>query len=759
MMIFLASPAIPLIFIEQYYGSNVHFQQAKKGEALFQQGKFKQALMVLEKCMFSISTDNPLFVPVKAYMSISWQKIGQYQKSFQEISSAFEKIDHMDHFNKAMVLNVLGGIKLLNRDKQSSEKLWKKALHLSEKIKNKFLMASVLNNIANGHALSKRNTLALSEYKSALAQLENMQSTLKCVILINMIRLELKNSDPGFTNLLAEKVHACIKKMPNAYDKAIYLMSLNALLQKMPLISVNDTLISMQRMHSIINQALSIGKQLNNNAIISSALGESAQLFEKQKNYPEALQLTRKAVFFAGKNYPETLYQLQWQLGRIFESMEKTKEAISLYQQSIDTMESFQHAFFMGYHNSDTIYKQKVKPVYYGYVSLLLKSYDDSGTLPTVTLKTAIKTIEQLKQAEIKNHFKDECINYYDKPSVIPDRMPEKTALFYPFSLSDRLILLTIMPQGITYKSVPVSQKKLEKWIQSLKKRFDLRTYSKLRFNKYAKDLYDWFIFPVEKDLEQQDINTIFIAAEGILQTIPFSALLDKKTNKYLMEKYAIAILPSISFINKTQQSVRSNLQKRALICGLTQARQGFATLKGIETQLKDIQRIIGGTMLINDKFTTLNLIKEFQYSTPDIIHIITHGNVGNTPDDIYLLTYNGRLSLNNLAAIIHSGIFREKPLDLLTLGACQTAIGDERFALGLAGIAFKTGAQNVIATLRPVEKNATNNLMKQFYKNCASMNFSNKAIALQKAQINLYHSEKYAHPVFWSPFILLGNG
>jgi filamentous hemagglutinin family protein len=756
---YLASPAIPLTIVEKYYGSNISFQHEKNGEHLFQQGNFNQALFVWKKCMSTVAVDSTLFMPIKTYMSIAYQKTGQYQKSFLEIPTDDNYLEQMDNFNKAMALNMKGEIELLNRDKQSAITSWEKAIQHANETKNKFLIATVKNNLANVYELSDRHAEAVLKYESALADLERNRSFLKCVILLNLIRSKLTTNDHGFINLLAEKTHACIQKLPNTYHKAFYLLSLSSLLQKMFPLNRNDNFISTNKMHSIINQALSIGKEINNNAIISSALGLSGQLFEKQKNYSEALRLTRQAVFFARKNYPETLYQLQWQIGKRYESMGNTQEAINLYQQSIETMESFQYAFFMGYHNSELFYKEKVKPVYYGYVNLLLRSYEASGSLPLTTLKSAIKTIEQFKTTEIQNHFKDECINYLDKPIEIPEKMAEKTALIYPFSLSDRLVILTILPQGIQYYVKKISQKKLKKWIQRLDKRLDYRTYSVLRFNKYAHDLYDWLIRPMEKDLVMQNIKTIYISAEGKLQTIPFCALRDSKTDQYLMEKYAIAILPSISYINDAQETINSNRQRRILLCGLTQSRKGFSAIKGGASQLKDIQQYVGGKILINKDFTTHNFKKEFQASTPDIIHILTHGNVGNTPEDIFLLTYNGQLSLHHLETIIHSGVFRETPLDLLTLGACQTAIGDERFALGLAGIAFKTGAQNVIATLRPVEKNATTFLMTEFYKKCAAMNFSNKSIALQKAQSELLRSKKYSHPIFWSPFILLGKG
>ncbi|NIM27575.1 MAG: CHAT domain-containing protein, partial [Gammaproteobacteria bacterium] len=58
-----------------------------------------------------------------------------------------------------------------------------------------------------------------------------------------------------------------------------------------------------------------------------------------------------------------------------------------------------------------------------------------------------------------------------------------------------------------------------------------------------------------------------------------------------------------------------------------------------------------------------------------------------------FVLTYDGRLDMDDLEYAMSMTTFREQPIELLTLSACQTAAGDDRAALGLAGIAVKAGA------------------------------------------------------------------
>ncbi|KPA14147.1 hypothetical protein MHK_005646, partial [Candidatus Magnetomorum sp. HK-1] len=421
------------------------------------------------------------------------------------------------------------------------------------------------------------------------------------------------------------------------------------------------------------------------------------------------------------------------------------------------TLERLQYAFFMGYHRDDLAYDQKVKPVYYGYVDLLLQLHDSKHRVSSDDcLKTAVDIIEKLKKTEIQNYFKDECITYQDEYTEIPKKMPDQTALIYPLPLKDRLVLLTILPDGLAYYTIDIDQCNLYKWVNRLLDRFDYRNYRKRRFDKYAKDLYDWLIRPIEADLALQKIQTILFAPEGKLLSLPFSALKDRETNQYLIEKYALSLIPAISLIK--QKALQQQTHKKALLCGLTVSRQGFSALKDVKLQLKDIHGFIGGKIMMDKDFSIHNFEKEVSNHTQNIIHIATHGNVGNSPDDIYLLTYTNRLSFPKLKKIMFPGVFRESPLELLTLSACQTAKGDERTALGLAGIALKTGAQSVIGSLRPIEINATSLFMTSFYQEWKLVNFTHKAKAFQKAQIKILKQKQFAHPVFWASFILTGN-
>ncbi len=99
------------------------------------------------------------------------------------------------------------------------------------------------------------------------------------------------------------------------------------------------------------------------------------------------------------------------------------------------------------------------------------------------------------------------------------------------------------------------------------------------------------------------------------------------------------------------------------------------------------------------------------------------------------------------------------KPIELLVLSACQTASGDKRATLGLAGLALRSGASSTLASLWSVNDESTANLMSEFYRQLTEPNqFISKAEALRQAQLSMLKNPLYDHPYFWASFVLVGN-
>jgi CHAT domain-containing protein len=137
---------------------------------------------------------------------------------------------------------------------------------------------------------------------------------------------------------------------------------------------------------------------------------------------------------------------------------------------------------------------------------------------------------------------------------------------------------------------------------------------------------------------------------------------------------------------------------------------------------------------------------------------LATHGQFSSNAADTFIVTWDQKVNVKEFDQLLRSRTReKEQAIELLVLSACETASGDNRAALGLAGAAIRSGARSTAATLWRVNDESTAIFMAEFYKQLASSKTS-KAEALRNAQLTLLKNRDYQNPYFWAPFVLVGN-
>ncbi len=237
-----------------------------------------------------------------------------------------------------------------------------------------------------------------------------------------------------------------------------------------------------------------------------------------------------------------------------------------------------------------------------------------------------------------------------------------------------------------------------------------------------------------------------------MLRVVPFAALNDG--THFLVDRYATAIAPSLKLVAPEPLSASSGT---ALILGISNSVDGYVRLPNVPHELAEVHAIEGGDVLLDNAFTRAQFASELKSGRYDIVHIASHGQFGDDPSRTFVLAFDGKLTMDALESDIKYGPPRENPLELLILSACETASGDDRAALGLAGVALKAGARSALATLWYINDVASGELVTDFYKALQSGHMS-KAQALRAAQLELAADPRFAHPAYWAPFLLIGN-
>ncbi|GAB4302754.1 MAG: hypothetical protein Fur0025_43720 [Oscillatoriaceae cyanobacterium] len=499
---------------------------------------------------------------------------------------------------------------------------------------------------------------------------------------------------------------------------------------------------------SLLTQAADTARSMGDDRATAYALGMRGSLYEKLQQYSRAEMDTIEALNLAPKYLaPDIAYQFLWQAGRISKARGNVEDSIGYYTEAVETLQSIRTDLVAISSDAQFDFRAQVEPVYRELVGLLLQPGRKDEQAKLIKAR---QLIESLQLAELDNFFKDACLN---TQAALVDEIDPTAAVLYPIILEDRLEVILALPgQPLRHYSTKISKPEIEKIVSDIRATLTNRR-RQIRLEP-LQTAYNWLLRPIEQDLANSNIKTLVFVPDGGLRNIPLTALYDGE--RYLVEKYSVAIAPGLQLVDPKPLD-RSQLQLIAV--GLTEARQGFTALPGVGQEFQRIGEQIPTKVLLNDAFTQSNFQQQLKTFPFPVIHIGTHGEFSSKAEDTFILTWNDRINVNELDELLRGDIQQRGAgtIELLVLSACKTAAGDDRAALGLAGVAVRAGARSTVASLWSVSDEATAELMSRFYHELTHSQVT-KAEALRRAQEAVLQNPNFAHPYFWSAFVMVGN-
>jgi CHAT domain-containing protein len=599
--------------------------------------------------------------------------------------------------------------------------------------------------------------LSVSEYDSAITALTQAQQALTTPtskkinlrININLAHALIENKVKDGLEERLQSIDDDVKKLSDSKEKAELYLSLGRLYQ-----TAQKTLRFPSqwraKAYEAYRQAYILAKKTNDPLLFSYANGFVGQLYEEEHRLDEAMQYTRRAIFKAQTAQAnDSLFKWEWQAARLLKAENKTFEALQTYRQAIETLQKVRLSLLL---SAKSNFQRYIAPVYYQYIDLLLSqaATQSNSKLQAQLRQEAINALENYKIAEVEDYFQSACVDsdVDDTPIFMVD---PHTAVIYPIILKDRLEILVALKDNIVQFINPIDSARFIETVRQFRIKVE-NPRLQSDYLQYAQALYDWLIKPIEPTLREQKITNLMFIPDGPLRSIPMSALHDGK--QFLVEKFTTASTPSLSLTHITPASRAST---KVLVNGVTKAVQGYDALPSVNIELDRISRMYPAVTLKDEQFLINRAEHELAQGDYSMVHIATHGEFSSDYRNSYLLTYDNKLTMSELEKTIGVRKYEEQPLELLVLSACQTAVGDDRAALGLAGVAIKAGARSAVATLWFINDEATSRLMTEFYHQLKTPTIT-KAKALQNAQLTLINSQNRNHPYYWAPFILLGN-
>ena len=732
-------------------------RQIKIGLELFQRGDFEQSALSWTEAaqLYERSGEKRRQSEALVYLSQANQALGRYKEAGKNLDVALSLAEKAgDRTQVASVLGALGNLYIATGPEDAALKNLTEGLRIAKELNNQDLSATILNNLGNLLTAQKKYPEAIAAYNesAALAKSRNNR-VLAGKALINAATASMQNKQYKEAKALLDNALDEIRALEPSHDKASGLITIGLayddLRSRLP--DLKDSLLLLA--HQTFTEAGTISDSIGDRRTSSYAWGYLGKLYEDERRYDEALQLTRRATFAAQQiNAPESLYRWEWQTGRLLTKQGNIDDAIGAYRRAVRSLQSIRPELSASYGAPQTSFRETMGPLYFELVDLLLQRgqalRDPNQVAPY--LIEARDTVELFKAAELRDYFRDDCVDTALSKVTKLDVVAKTTVIIYPILLPDRTELLIGLPTGLKQVSVPVGMETITQEVREFRRKLEKRTTRE--YLPHAQKLYDWLIRPIEPDLAAFSIDTLIFVPDGALRTIPMAALHDGK--QFLIAKYALGITPSM---NLTDPRPIKREGMKVLAVGVTEAVQGFPALPNVSAELQELHTLLGSKNLVDREFLTANFEKELKEEQFSIVHVASHGEFGNDVDNTFLLTFDDKVSLDRLNQMIGVFRFRDDPLELLTLSACDTAAGDDRAALGLAGVAIKAGARSALATLWSINDEAAVDLVIDFYRELKDSSIS-RAVALQRAQLKLINNPRYEHPGFWSPFLMINN-
>jgi CHAT domain-containing protein/Flp pilus assembly protein TadD len=566
----------------------------------------------------------------------------------------------------------------------------------------------------------------------------------------------------------------------------------------------------------MLGQAAKAFSSAGNLQGLSNSKVMMGKIFVDKGNSRRAIGLLDSAL--AITEFPETQWQAWYQKGRMYENLNQDNKAIEAYRNSITVIEKIRGNLTIDEFKS-TFFDSK-RDVYNRLINLLLKNNDAEGAFQfseqdrarafydilankkidfrgaasgdlisreqekrlemqklyrllqnTISTGTGLQggqspEVVQLRQAiaqdqaeyeEILQKIKLNNSSYADMVAAEPVKLTQlmsqldsRTAMLVYWISEDNIIIWHISGAGLSGTKVNLRSEELSSLIE--KTRRSIQSNLTDAAGEGLSKLYNYLISPVGNKLE--GFSNIVIIPNGALHFLPFQALKDPK-GKYLLENYNLVYAPSASVYKICNDRLVTNGSRFLGLALADISIENKPGLPGTEDEVRKILPLFPENVSAVGLKGTESFVKK-NAGECNFIHFATHGSYNyRQPLYSHLLMPSSEEDdgLLNVYEVLEMNINAK----LVTLSACETGLGNISQGDELTGLSrafLFAGSSSVIVSLWAVADYPTSFLMSTFYSYLKEHPVQ-EALTLAQRDV----MKVYPQPLFWSPFILIGNG
>lgn len=357
--------------------------------------------------------------------------------------------------------------------------------------------------------------------------------------------------------------------------------------------------------------------------------------------------------------------------------------------------------------------------------------------------------------------------------SQVQKALPKTVTLIRYLITKDKIFAWVIDKDKVNLVEQEINETQLEQQIFEMRKTI-------INFNSKPQEI-ESAIFPVYnaifakiKPLIKQNADqTLIIIPDKALYAVPFNALIDPETKRYLIEDFPLGSAPSATVYVRClerDKQLSKNINEKVLAIGNPSFSQehfkGMRYLSNAEKEAEAVSEIYSNTatkLLLTKDATKETFLKEL--SNYNVIHYAGHALVDPASPlfSKLLLAFPDNAPSSYDEAVYAHEIYGQQfnQTKLVILAACRTAGGQRTKGEGMISLArpfLAKGVPAVVASLWDADDKASLELFKTFHQE--RLAGKNSLVAMQKAQIKLLKSSYPLenHPRMWSLFQVIGG-
>jgi CHAT domain-containing protein/lipoprotein NlpI len=357
---------------------------------------------------------------------------------------------------------------------------------------------------------------------------------------------------------------------------------------------------------------------------------------------------------------------------------------------------------------------------------------------------------------------------------AIKERIPAEVQVVQFAMLEDQLVVWVLTGKQLNSTSVPIKGEELNGKVNAYLRLISsapASTRDAEELSNRARELYDKLIAPVESLLVKE--KQLCIVPDKILNLLPFGTLVSRASGEYLLNKYELMVSPSsTALVLFSEMAAHKGVPQTERILSVGNPsfdRDVFPSLPDLSSATREATQVAGfydsRSLLVEEDASVARVVSELKNA--DVVHFALHSMLDERfpMRSKFLLARADKhhASANDSVLFAHDVYDLKLPrVRLAVLSACETGSGRYFGGEGVMNMArpfLSAGVPLVVASLWPVESNATTQLMIKFHKLRRKQGLP-VAKALQKAQLEMLEDpdRRLRDPYYWAPFVLIGG-